>query len=128
MLFADTIDPVLREKEDEFFFVCIEAVPADNNPEAEEFGGAFVNAWVDAPSLRDAEQMTIDRIEFEGWSPRRFDHWEIVCRECYSPDSHGEAAYQNAIEGIQTASQHQVGLIFHTWPVDETEDEISAEP
>jgi hypothetical protein len=116
MLFADTIDPVSRENRSELFLFRIEVVPAEDNPESAEVGGAYANAWVDADTLRGAEIKAIDRIEAEGWQPKRFDHWEIVCKDCYSAESPGGQEVRDILESIDMAFQYGVGLIFYTWP------------
>jgi hypothetical protein len=121
MLFADTIDPVSRANKSELFLIRIEVVSDVSNPESAEAGGAFANAWVDADSLKEAEEKAIAQIEAEGWKPRRFDHWELVCKDCYSTESHGEQEVRDILLSIETAFQYGVGLIFHTWPIEETE-------
>lgn len=79
-LFSDTIDPVRRSDAKELFLVRVEAAPLPDNPESSECGGAFVNAWVNVPTLREAERAMLARLGEEGWRPVRLDHWEIVCR------------------------------------------------
>lgn len=120
MLFADTIESVKRNTPEELFLLRIEATPNTENPESFDIGGACINAWVDAETLREAEVKAIDRIKEEGWSPVKFEHWELVCKDCYSKKSHDEEALPNSIE---TAFKYGVGLIFHTWPIDEVEEE-----
>jgi hypothetical protein len=122
MLFADTIDPVLRANESELFLIRIEVVPDESNPESAEVGGAFANALVDADSLKEAEEKAIARIEAEGWKPQRFDYWEMVCKDCYSAESQAKEEGRDILSSIETAFQFGVGLIFHTWPIEETEE------
>jgi hypothetical protein len=123
MLFADTIEPVSRENGSDLFLVRIEVVPAEGNPESGKVGGAFANAWVDADTLREAEIKAVAEIETEGWRPQRFDHWEVVCKDCYSGESHGKQEVRDILSSMETAFRYGVGLIFYTWPIEETEDD-----
>lgn len=77
-LFADTIAPVRRASSDEVFFICVEACPEPGAPDFGEFGGAFVNCYVDASDLRAAELAMIEMLQAEGWRPYRFDGWELT--------------------------------------------------
>lgn len=83
-LFADTIPPVKRTNAREIFLIRIVAQPAPESSEAADLGGAYVVCLVDADDLRTAEQRAIERIRAEQWQLRKFEHWEIVCRQCYS--------------------------------------------
>ncbi len=123
MLFADTIGPVNRNTPEELFLLRIEATPTPENPEKDDVGGAYVNAWVDAETLREAEEKAIERIKEEGWSPVKFEHWELVCKDCYSEESYDKESLPDILDSIETAFEYGVGLIFHTWPIDETEEE-----
>lgn len=123
MLFADTIEPVKRKTSEKLFLLRIEATPTPENPESDEVAGAYVNAWVDAETLREAEEKAIDRIKEEGWSPVKFEHWELVSKGCYLEESHDKEALPDILDSIETALEYGVGLIFHTWPIDETEEE-----
>jgi len=123
MLFADTVEPVKRNTSDELFLFRIEAIPTPENPESSDVGGAYINAWVDTETLRDAEEIAIERIKEEGWSPIKFEHWELVCKDCYSKESHDKDALPDIIECIDTALEYGVGLLFHTWQIDAAEEE-----
>jgi len=123
MLFADTIEPVKRKTSDELFLLRIEATPTPVNPESDEVGGAYVNAWVDAATLREAEENAINRIKEEGWSPVKIERWELVCKDCYSEEFHDVEALPDILDAIETAFEYGVGLIFHTWSLDEAQKE-----
>ena len=69
MLYADTIDLLQRNSSEELFLLRIEATPTPENPESNDVGGAYLNAWVDVETLREAEEKAIDRFKEEGWLP-----------------------------------------------------------
>jgi hypothetical protein len=123
MLFADTIEPVTRNTTEELFLLRIEAIPTPENPESADTGGAYINVWVDTATLSEAEEKAIERIKEEGWQPVKFEHWELVCKDCYSEESQDKEALPDIIECIDTAFEYGVGLLFHTWPIDEAEEE-----
>jgi hypothetical protein len=118
-LFADTIAPVRRSKTDELFLIRVVAKPSPENCEAADSGGAYVNCRVDADDLRTAEQAAIDRIRTEQWQPTKFEHWELVCRRCYTNDSrYDEDERRESLERVDEAFEHGIALTFHCWPGD----------
>jgi hypothetical protein len=119
MLYSDTVDPVEREKDDELFFLRIEAMPLPDNPEASDTGGAFVNGLVSAPTLRDAEQKMLEELDREGWEPVRFDHWELTCRECYCAAFEDPQEQNDAGRDFDAALEYGANLSFFTWPLAE---------
>jgi len=121
-LYSDTIASVTRTKDDELFLLRIEASPSPGNPEAEQLGGAYVNGLVNAPTLKEAEERMLEELDREGWEPVRFDHWEIVCRECYrvSPEPTPDDLRQ-AKEATDAAFKVGIHLTFYTWPKHESE-------
>ena len=118
-LFADTIAPVSRRNADELFFIRVVAEPLPENTEAIDSGGAYVNCWVDADDLRTAEQAALDRIREERWRTTKFEHWELVCRRCYTDDvRYSEVERRESLERFDEAFEYGIALKFHCWPVD----------
>jgi hypothetical protein len=118
-LFADTIAPVRRRKPEELFLIRVVAKPSHENSEAADSGGAYVNCWVDADDLRTAEQAALERVRAEQWQPTKFEHWELVCRECYTDDSrYNEGERRESLERVDEAFEYGIALKFHCWPVD----------
>jgi hypothetical protein len=114
-LFADSIEPITRESPDQVFFIRIEGRPQEDNPEALEVAGGYINIWIDTDVFRDAELQAMEAIQNEGWRPHRFDHWSVLGRdEC--PEE-GLEAFDEAVEA-------GVSLSIFTWGHDEQmEDE-----
>jgi hypothetical protein len=118
-LFADTIAPVRRRSADELFLIRVIDTPLPENSEASDAGGAYVNVWVDADDLRTAERSAIDCIREEHWRPTKFEHWELVCRQCYTDDSRiDEDERRVSLERVDEAFEYGVALTFHCWPID----------
>jgi hypothetical protein len=95
--------------------IQIEAAPGADSPAFGEAGGAYVNCWVLADSMRDAEIEAIRFVTDSGWV---FD--SIHGRESFegqeSPESKEGQEYldQARIDGIV--------CVFHTWPPDEPDE------
>jgi len=126
-LFADTISPVRRRNADELFLIRMIAEPLPGNGEAADVGGAYVNCWVNADDLRTAEQRAIARIREEQWQVTKFDHWELVCRQCYTDDPrYDEEEKQESLEAVDEAFEDGVALVFFCWPVNAPDADDSA--
>ena len=53
----------------------------------------------------------------ELWEPIKFDHWELVCRRCYTERSwDDESERLQSLERIAEAFEYGFALIFFTWP------------
>ena len=94
------------------YFLMIEAVPKPDNPEGMDIGGAYVNCWVKAVSLKAAEKKAREYIDAENWAYMKTEEAFIPDRRSYidEPDSLSsyDAAYKNGISAI-----------FYTWPLHE---------
>lgn len=126
-LFADTVAAVRRKKADELFLVRMVAKPSPKNKEAADTGGAYVNCWIDADDLRSAEQTAIEKIRAEQWQATKFEHWEIVCRQCYIDDPEiDNEERRESLEQVDEAFQYGFALTFHCWPLEapDSSDEI----
>ncbi len=94
------------------YYLMIEAVPSRNNPESNEFGGAYINCWVKASTQKDALNRAKDYINGENWTYiKTEDIWEAQ-RLSYIdlPDS---------LECYDEACKNGLSAIFNTWPVGE---------
>jgi len=118
-LFADTIAPVRRSAAGEMFLLRFVAKPFPQNPESSSVGGAYVNCWVDVDDLRTAEEKALEAMAREQWKPTKFDHWELVCRQCYikNPDV-DEDENRESLQRLNEALEHGIALTFNCWPPD----------
>lgn len=109
-LFADTLNPILRDDPRKMFFLRIEARPDEDGAEAAEFAGGYVNVWVDADDFRAAEIIAVGAIQGEGWRPHRFDDWALRSREDCPDES---------LESYDEATEDGISLTIYTWGHDE---------
>lgn len=113
-LFADSIEPVIRESPDQVFFIRIEGRPQEDNPEAHEVAGGYINIWIDTDVFRDAEVEAMEAIQNEGWRPHRFDDWSLLVRdECP----------EEGLEEFDKAVEAGISLSIFTWEHDKREED-----
>ena len=94
------------------YYLMVEAIPNYNNPESKEFGGAFINCWVKAPTQKDALRRVKEYIAEENWVYVKTEDIWIAERDLYInlPDS---------LECYEEACKIGMSFIFNTWPIDE---------
>ena len=93
------------------YYLMLEAIPCHNNPESNEFGGAYINCWVKASTQKEALQRAKEYIKNENWMfIKTEDIWEAQ-RQSYIdlPDS---------LECYDEACKNGLSAIFNTWPID----------
>ena len=123
-LFADSIDEVRKSSDDEVFMIIIMAKPNESNEEYSKAGGAYVNCWVNKPTLKEAERLAIQEIESENWVPIKFDSYEILCERCYlERDNLEKEEIEENIALLQEALDNEISLLFHCWPIGEGDEE-----
>lgn len=116
-LYADTIDPVIRSRSTEVFFLSIEACPEVGSPDFGFLGGAYVHCYVDSHSLRDAEIHALEILHGGGWRPHRFHEWDLLSAETASEDSPNPdtPCPQDCVE---EARRNGHVIVFHCWDID----------
>jgi hypothetical protein len=123
-LFSDTLSEVRRNNNGEVFFITIMAEPCEGNDEFKEAGGAYVNCWVNADTLREAEISALNEIESENWKPKKIEEWEILCEECYeNRDDLDQEEVEELKSCLSEAYEHGISLLFHCWPIGAEDDE-----
>lgn len=127
-MYSETVDPVIRANDNELFLLRLEVAPLPDNPQNKAFGGAYANALVDAATLREAEEQMLANLQSEGWKPVCFDHWEMVCRDCYRLSENPTTdEVREAGDSIDMAFKHGIDLTFYTWPVNEDDESENGE-
>ena len=94
------------------YYIMIEAIPNSNNPERNEFGGAYINCWVKASTQKEALKKAKEYINDENWMfIKNEDIWEAQ-RQSYIdlPES---------LECYDEACKIGLSAIFNTWPIEE---------
>jgi hypothetical protein len=109
-LLADSIEPVTRVNPDQIFYIRIEGRPLEDNPEALEVAGGYINIWVDTDTFRDAELAALEAIRDEGWRPHRFDDWSLLERA---------ACPEEGLDSFDEAVEAGLSISIFTWDRDE---------
>ena len=98
------------------YLVTIEALPNAGTEDFEEFGGAYVNAYVKEASEEAALAVAQREIAEAGWSCKAVESVVYVTHEDYADDDEG-------IESFKQALLDGVVLDFHTYPVEPEDDD-----
>ena len=91
----------------------IHAVPLDPT-NVQEFGGAYVNCWIESPSLGEAVSRALAEVEGAGWRLDEVRRAHLTTRESYTGDDDGLEYYEQAFIDKEV-------LLFHTYPVKDEE-------
>jgi hypothetical protein len=124
--YADSIEPVCRLCATEVFFLSVEAYPEPGSAEFGIVGGAFIHGYIDADTLRAAEERMVALLQDRGWRPHRLEGWEISSPEAADQtmaDGNGVSQFDLVCEALE----HGHGLAFYSWDLDAT-DAIDEEP
>lgn len=93
------------------YLVEVHARP-DSGQHAQEFGGAYVNCWIEASDLGDAVRCALAEIERAGWMPDEVRRAAITTRDAYTGDDDGLEYYEQALID-------RVVCVFHTYPLED---------
>lgn len=91
------------------FFIQLRVRPAENSPNAVEYGGAYANCWVQREVLSDAMAAAIDLVHDAGWQAETVEEERQVFREEFNGDG---------LEYFDQAVLDNEVCVFHTWPID----------
>jgi hypothetical protein len=94
-------------------FIQFEGFPDADNAEHAEFGGAFINCWVRAPSLDEALAIAAADIEATGWTIGEPLEAYTIERADYTDDQ------QAAIERFDQAQIDGEVYEYNTYPLDD---------
>ena len=102
------------------FYLSFEAVPKHDSPEAQEFGGAYIDCWLRRESEQEAELEARAHIDESGWIIGRKEDQSWVEQEDYddTPD---------VLQYYQEAEKNGSCYVFHCWPLGAIDDECDAE-
>ena len=94
---------------DKLFVVTVVARPAHGTPESEEFGGAYVNCWIDDPAEEAAISRATAEVRDSGRIPESVSRILVVTRDECADDEEHRANFDLALtDGVV--------LVFHTFP------------
>ncbi|MET0787007.1 MAG: hypothetical protein ABWX61_04860 [Paenisporosarcina sp.] len=94
-----------------YYFLC-EAVPHIDNPEKNEFEGAYINCWVDSNDIDLATQQGINMINNEGWELISIETQFQATRDQYE----GDPELEEALACFDQAVKEGAATLFYTWP------------
>ena len=98
------------------FYLMFHAKPQKTNPEASEHGGAYVNCWIDRPTLAEAERAARELIAKDCWVADKLDDARKVTRSDYGDNPEGLKHFDQALIDREV-------LVFHTYPIIDEPDE-----
>lgn len=116
-LYSDSIGHVFREDRSEVFFLSVEAYPEPGSPDFGTAGGAFINCYLDADSLRDAELAMLEILREEGWRPYRLEGWEVTCAERAQAEP-AEAGEPSQRDMVEEALNEGYAQVIYAWDID----------
>jgi hypothetical protein len=91
------------------YFVTVRARPRNDDPKCVDFGGAYVNCWVDEPSEDAAVARADAQVRESGWIPEAITDIATVTRRTYERNDQGRDHFEQALSD-------GVVLVFHTFP------------
>ena len=99
------------------YLVTVEALPAPGSQAFEEFGGAYVNVYLEEHSEGSARAAAQREIEDAGWICKAIEKVAYVTREDFADDPDGAANFDQAL--IDGAT-----LVFHTFPIGPDDEDV----
>jgi len=79
------------------FILMIKAEPDNDNPQAGEIAGAYVNCFVEANTFEKAEETAKRFLKNESWVPIALEEsWEVTAKD-YENDPAGMEVYQQVL-------------------------------
>lgn len=91
------------------FLITYHVKPLRAHPEAPLIGGAYVNSYVEAASIEEAESIAKNQIEILHWLILEKDQALIVRSEDFDDNDPGQKYFEQALT-------EKVVLVFHTYP------------
>ena len=92
-------------------YLFFAAKPQSDNPEAEEYGGAFVGCWIKDRTEDEARSVAEIMIEDNGWIPTKIEEQYPVTAEILDEGSEGKEYFEQALIDGEV-------IVFYTFPRD----------
>ncbi|AQA18791.1 hypothetical protein BST95_11625 [Halioglobus japonicus] len=89
-------------------YLQFEVEPKYDSDENAQYGGAYVNCWINQAMPKSAEEQARLDIESHGWAIRTLEEKSLVAREDYAESDNLEYYEQALIDGEV--------YVFHTFP------------
>ena len=94
------------------YFLMFHEIPASENPESQAIGGAFVNCWIERPTLAEADAVARRMISQRQWQIYQHEDAYPISSSDYDSDPTGLKYYEQALIDQEV-------LVFHCYPRDE---------
>lgn len=94
------------------WYIMVEAVPAEDNEERLEFGGAYINCWVKAESPEAALDEAKAYVAEADWVFLQVMDMFLADRDAY-------LEIPESLECFDEACEDGISAVFYTWPPDE---------
>lgn len=92
-------------------YFMIEAVPASDNTQEQDAGGAFISCWINFALEDGAELLARYYIERAGWTPGKLHEHKHIKKDM-PKDGDEDGEY------IREAEADGASFVFHTWSAD----------
>jgi hypothetical protein len=98
------------------FFLQYRCIPSEASENYGELGGAYINCWVKAISIKDARTIAELEIQENEWIVQELEESSPIRPESYENDDESLKYYQQAeIDGEV--------YVFHSWPNEPQEED-----
>lgn len=97
------------------FYFLFEGTPRRESGANEDIGGAFINCWIERPTLEEAEHVARSDIEAEGWIVGNPEEAHAVDRSTYANNPVGMEYFEQALTDKEV-------FVFNQYPVVDEEE------
>src|SRR5690349_8551085 len=94
----------------EMHYFMIQAEPLEDNPEKDDFEGAYVNCWVNCDNREMAIFQACTYITNEGWKPVQVEDYCIADRDEYLEDG-----YEDSLQCYDQAMENGMSALFYCY-------------
>lgn len=77
-------------------FITYHSIPSSSNPEHKIIKGAYINGWIDADSISEAQKIAFAKIKELDWQVISIEESKEVSREFYRYNPEGLEKFEQA--------------------------------
>lgn len=98
-----------------YFFTFL-SQPKPGNDSYSQYGGAYVNCWINSEKQEEAEEIARQCIDGFGWTVEAKEEDHVIYEEDYADSEEGLECYRKA-------EREGSCFVFHTYPLGPHEDD-----